>query len=84
MVETGAIVVGSISILTLILTKLKCYAKKNGSCNYGCGFTEKSLFDDDEQEIKTVDLGDVHVLYVKNKHHAPTHAEVAEDSEDEE
>ena len=27
MVETGAIVVGSISILTLIITKLKCYAK---------------------------------------------------------
>ena len=36
MVETGAIVVGSISIITLIITKLKCYAKKNGSCNYGC------------------------------------------------
>ena len=28
MVETGAIIVGSISILTLIITKLKCYAKK--------------------------------------------------------
>ena len=71
MVETGAIVVGSISILTLIITKLKCYAK-NGSCNYGCGFTDKSLIDDDETEIKTVDLGEsVHVMYVKNKHHVP-------------
>ena len=70
MVETGAIVVGSISILTLIITKLKCYAKKNGSCNYGCGFQDKSLIDDDETEIKTVDLGEsVHVMYVKNKHH---------------
>jgi hypothetical protein len=72
MVE-GAIVVGSISILTLIITKLKCYAKKNGSCNYGCGFTDKSLVDDDETEIKTIDLGEsVHVMYVKNKrHHVP-------------
>ena len=87
MVETGAIVVGSISILTLILTKLKCYAKKNGSCNYGCGFQDKSLIDEDETEIKTLDLGEsVHVMYVKNKHHVPHHhkEEVEEDSEDEE
>ena len=70
MVETGAIVVGSISILTLIITKLKCYAKKNDSCNYGCSFQDKSLIDDDETEIKTIDLGEsVHVMYVKNKHH---------------
>ena len=76
MVETGAIVVGSISILTLIITKLKCYAKKNGSCNYGCGFLDKSLVDDDETEIKTIDLGEsVHVMYVKNKHHKQKHNE---------
>ena len=77
MVETAAIVVGSISILTLIITKLKCYAKKNGGCNYGCGFMDKSLIDDDETEIKTIDLGEsVHVMYVKNKHHhVPPHTE---------
>ena len=66
MVETAAIVVGSISILALIITKLKCYAKTNGGCNYGCGFMDKSLVDDDETEIKTIDLGEsVHVMYVK-------------------
>ena len=77
MVETGAIVVGSISILTLIITKLKCYAKKNGSCNYGCGFMDKSLIDDDEIDVKTIDLGEsVHVMYVENKkHHEPPHIE---------
>ena len=81
MVETGAIVVGSISILTLIITKLKCYAKKNGSCNYGCGFLDKSLVDDDETEIKTIDLGEsVHVMYVKNKHHKP-HAQTGQPEE---
>ena len=74
MVETGAIVVGSIGILTLIITKLKCSAKKNGSCNYSCGPMDKSLIDDDETEIKTIDLGEsVHVMYVKNKHHVPHH-----------
>ena len=84
MVETGAIVVGSISIITLIITKLKCYAKKNGSCNYGCGFLDKSLVDDDETEIKTIDLGEsVHVMYVKNKHHH-SHNHKEEDSEDSE
>ena len=84
MVETGAIVVGSISILTLIITKLKCYAKKNGSCNYGCGFLDKSLVDDDETEIKTIDLGEsVHVMYVKNKHHEHLHVEEEESSEEE-
>ena len=85
MVETGAIVVGSISILTLIITKFKCYAKKNGSCNYGCGFQDKSLIDDDETEIKTVDLGEsVHVMYVKNKHHKPFHEKEEEESDEDE
>ena len=81
MVETGAIIVGSISILTLIITKLKCYAKKNGSCNYGCGFLDKSLVDDDEIDVKTIDLGEsVHVMYVKNRHHIP-HEAVEEEEE---
>ena len=80
MVESGAIIVGSISILTLIITKLKCYAKKNGSCNYGCGFMDKSLVDDDETEIETVDLGEsVHVMYVKNKHYKHHHEPETED-----
>ena len=84
MVETGAIVVGSISIMTMIIAKLKCYAKKNGSWNYGCGFTEKSLIDDDEIDVKTVDLGSVHVMYVMNKHHKHHKHEKEEDSEDSE
>jgi hypothetical protein len=84
--DSGAFIVGGISILTLIITKLKCYAKKNGSCNYGVGFTDKSLIDDDDTEIKVVDLGEsVHVLYVKNKHyHPPNHHHDEEETEDEE
>jgi hypothetical protein len=79
--EFGAVTVGAISITTIIVSKLKCYAKKNGSCNYGCGFTDKPLInDDDDTEIKTVDLGaNVHVLYVKNKHHADIESESEED-----
>ena len=85
MVETGAIVVGFLSIPTLIIRKLKCYAKRNGSCNYGCGFMDKSLIEDDETEIKTIDLGEsVHVMYVKNKHShhvPPPHIEPEEEYE---
>ena len=74
----GALTVGGISIATLIIAKLECYVKKNGAWTFGCGFIDKPLIDDCEIEIKTVELGDVHALYVKNKHH-----EVIE-SEDEE
>ena len=73
MFETGAITVGGISIITIIVQKLKFYVKKNGSLNWGVGCMDAPLLNDDEQEIKTVDLGEsVHVLYVMNKkHHKP-------------
>ena len=76
--EFGAVVVGGISILTIIVTKLKCYAKKNGSCNYGVGFTEKPLIEE-EYEIKTVDLGGVHVMSSIAKHHYPAEETESED-----
>ena len=54
---------------------------KNGSLNWGLGCSDKPLVDDDEIEVKTVDLGEVHVMYVKNKH--PEHHDVEEESEEE-
>ena len=42
--------------------------KKNGVWNFGCGFLDKPLVDDDEMEVKIAELGDVKVLYVKPKH----------------
>ena len=45
------------------------------------GCSDKPLLDDDEIEVKTVDLGEVHVMYVKNKHHEHNNEE--EDSEEE-
>ena len=65
--ETG-LLVGGISIITACVAKLKCYVKKNGVWNFGCGFLDKPLVDDDEMEVKIAELGDVHVLYVKPKH----------------
>lgn len=72
--ELGAVVVGGISILTIIVTKLKCYAKKNGSCNYGCGYLDKPLIEE-EYEVKTLDLNGVSVMYTIAKHHVPHHEE---------
>ena len=73
--ETGAITVGGISIVTIIVQKLKFYVKKNGKLNWGCGCSDKPLVDDDEIVVKTIELGDVHVMYVKNKHHHEPHHE---------
>ena len=79
--ELGAVTVGSLSILTIIVTKLKCYAKKNGTCNYGCGFVDKPLIDE-EYEVKTLDLNGVSVMYSIAKHHYPEHHEETDDDED--
>ena len=56
---------------------------KNGSLNWGLGCSDKPLLDDDEIEVKTIDLGEVHVMYVKNKHHEHHHVEEEEYSEEE-
>ena len=65
--ETG-LLVGGISIVTACVAKFKCYLKKNGSINWGCGCQDKPLVDDDEYDVKIAELGDVKVLYVKPKH----------------
>ena len=66
--ETG-LLVGGISILTVCVAKFKCYLKKNGSINWGVGCTDNPLIDTDDQVVETTQLGDVKVLYVRNKHH---------------
>ena len=48
MVETGFVVAG-VSIITIILTKLKFYVKRDGYC--ACGFLDKPLVDEDEVDI---------------------------------
>jgi hypothetical protein len=74
----GALTVGAIGIVTAIIGKLKWYVKKNGKWTFGCGFMDKPLIDDDEIEIHTEQLGNVHVVYLTPKHHAPV-----ENSDDE-
>ena len=65
----GVGIMDGVSITALIISKLKCYYKVNGETRYGCGFTDKSLIDDDETEIKTVNVDDATVFYVSKKHH---------------
>lgn len=81
----GALTVGGISILTIIISKLKFYVKKNGSLNWGIGCMDQQIMtNDDDTEIKTVDLGDVHVMYVKKKHHIHIQEEEEEDDDEDE
>ena len=68
MVETGIIVAGS-SLLTSIISKFKCFIRKNGKITWGMGFTEKPIIvDDDELKVEEFELGSVKGLYVIPKH----------------
>ena len=80
----GALLVGGISIATIAITKFKCFVKKNGHLNYGCGCTDKPLIDDDEISVKQFELGDnvkgiymmpKHVPHIKPEHHNETDSE---------
>ena len=66
--ETG-LLVGGISLVTACVAKLKCYVKRNGTINWGCGSMDAPLIDTDDQVVETTQLGDVKVFYVRNKHH---------------
>ena len=68
-VDTTAALVGGLSLATLAIQKFKFYIKKNGIWNCGLGCQDKPLQEEDELEVRTQDLGDVKVLYVKPKHH---------------
>ena len=84
-IQTGLLVAGS-SIVTAIVAKFKCFLKRNGELNYGCGFTEKDLQDQDEFEVKEFKLtDDIRGLYVRPKGHTHlyTHEEHNIDSDSE-
>ena len=66
--EAG-LLVGGVSIVTACIAKFKCYLKKNGQVNWAIGCTDAPLIDTDDQVVETTQLGDVKVLYVRNKHH---------------
>lgn len=71
-VETG-LIVGGVSIISLIVTKFKCFIRRSGHLSWGIGFTEKPIIiDDDELQVKDFDLGTVKGIYVIPKH---THVE---------
>ena len=49
MVLEGALLVGSISVITLAVSRFKCLIKKNGTLNWGCACMEKPLIPDDDE-----------------------------------
>ena len=67
--DTGALVVGGISLATIALNRVRWYFKKNGQFVWGCGCSDRPLIDDDELQLKQFELGDVKALVVVPKHH---------------
>jgi len=53
--------------VTMILGKLRCFCKESsdGSCTRGCGFTNHSLFDQNEVQLEKATLNGVEVIYLK-------------------
>lgn len=66
MVEAG-LIVGGVNIISLIVTKLKCFVRRNGHLSLGIGFPNKPLMDNDELEVREFDLGEIRGIYVKPK-----------------
>ena len=79
MVETG-LIVGGVSIISLIVTKFKCFVRRNGHLSWGIGFLNKPLLDNDELEVKEFDLGEIRGIYVKPK--GSYHLQQAEEHDD--
>ena len=66
----GGIVSAAVGMIGMIIHKTKCYMKKNGKRTYGIGFTDKNIFDDeDDIEIKQIEMNGVQLLYVGKKRH---------------
>ena len=65
--ETGFLIGGS-SIITMIISKCRCYYKHASDHPLGCGFTDTPIQDDNEIHIKTAIVNGVELLYVGKKH----------------
>ncbi len=65
--ETGFLIGGS-SIITMIITKCRCYYKHAADNPLGCFFTNEPIQDDNEIHIKTAVVNGVELLYVGKKH----------------
>ena len=76
----GALVGVGAGALTLVLSKIRCFCKQSsdGSCTRGCGFTNHSLFDQNEVQLEKASVNGVEVIYVKQ----PTRAPQEEDDSD--
>jgi hypothetical protein len=64
--EGAAVGIGA-SAVTLILSKLRCFCKQgtDGLCAQGCGFTNHSLFDQNEVQLEKATINGVDVIYLK-------------------
>ena len=76
--ETGVFIGGS-SLISMIISKCRCYYKHAADHPLGCGFTDTPIQDDNEIHDKTAIVNGVELLYVGKKHAADDDIESDDD-----
>ena len=64
--KTGILIGGS-SLITLIISKCRCFYKHAHDHPCACGFADIPIQDDDEIHIKTAMVNGIELLYVGKK-----------------
>ena len=63
---------GFLTISTICCAKTKCYCRRNDDkpCQYGCGFTKKSLLSDgkeEDNELRIQRINGLDVMYIRRR-----------------
>ncbi len=64
--ETGILIGGS-SLVTLIISKCRCFYKHANDHPFACGFTDTPIQDDNEIHVKTAMVNGIELLHVGKK-----------------
>ncbi len=76
-IEAGALI-GSSTLLTIVIAKIKCYYKHGAQFPCSIGFTDYNLADNDDIHVATTKVNDIELLYVGKR---KTHSDDGYDSE---
>lgn len=77
-IAAGALIGGS-GLLTIIISKIRCFYKHAAQFPCGCGFTDSQLADNDDVHISSASVNGIDLLYVGKR---KTHKEDGYDSDD--
>ena len=67
-IAAGSLIGGS-GLLTIIISKIRCFYKHAAEFPCGCGFTDSQLADNDDVHISFASVNGVNLLYVGKRKH---------------